>query len=201
MNRSFLFHRFLMAGLLLGLAGCGDPRAVALPLEYPDGTPVRTVQGEPVMAGYQTYGSATHANATAIYEMAKPASCLTCAQVGAVVSEPSTLRQATGVLGTASIGAGAVMTGIGVMDYGAAARGGKLRDETNINQNTSTSTRTSTNTSQAQSSWSRASSYGDRHNDGYDNHNNWDDRRGDRSDSWGDHRRDRDQDGSHDGWW
>ena len=108
------------------LVGCGDPRAVLLPLQYPDGSPVTTKKGEPVMAGYQTFGTAMHANTTALYERAAPPTCATCAKIGAVVSEPSTLRQTTGVLGTAAFGTGAVMTGIGVMDYGEAAGDGKL---------------------------------------------------------------------------
>lgn len=127
--------RLVIIGIVGALSGCSEPRAVMLPLEYPDGTPVTTTNGEPAMAGYQTYGSSTHARATALYEQARPPSCATCARVGAVVTEPSVLRQATGVLGTAAIGTGAVMTGIGVMDYGAAARENKLG--TNISQNNS----------------------------------------------------------------
>ena len=68
------------------------------------------------MAGYQTYGSAIHANATALYASPKPATCTTCSQIGAVVSEPSVLRQATGVLEASTLGAGAVMTGVGIMN-------------------------------------------------------------------------------------
>ena len=110
------------------LSGCGEPRAVMLPLQYPDGTLVTTRGGEPLMAGYQTYGSAVHANTTALYESAKPPTCATCAKVGTVVTEPSVLRQATGVFETATIGAGAVMTGVGIMDNGAGS--------TDISQNT-----------------------------------------------------------------
>ncbi len=117
----------VLGGILLSLAGCaGDPRAVALPLTYPDGSPVTTAKGEAVLAGYQTHGSATHSNATAIYERARPPTCATCAKVGAVVSEPSTLRQATGVLGSATMGTGAILSGIGAMEYGFAAEEGKL---------------------------------------------------------------------------
>lgn len=115
------------------LAGCGEPRAMLLPLQYPDGTPVRSVAGEPVMAGYQTYGSTLHPNATALYEKPRPPTCTSCARVSAVVTEPSTLRQITGVLGTSAMSAGAVMTGIGMMEYGDAASEGKLG--TNVIQN------------------------------------------------------------------
>ncbi|MDD4617031.1 MAG: hypothetical protein PHW76_07985 [Alphaproteobacteria bacterium] len=112
--------------LLLSLAACGDPRAVVLPLTYPDGSLVTTAKGEPVLAGFQTYGSSTHSNATALYDRARPPTCATCARLGAVVSEPSTIRQATNVLGATTMGAGAVMTGVGMMDYGIAAGEGKL---------------------------------------------------------------------------
>ena len=87
------------------------------------------------MAGYQTYGSSVHGNVTALYESAKPPGCATCARVGTVVSEPSILRQATGILGASTMGAGAVMAGVGAMDYGEAAADGKLGN--NITQNTS----------------------------------------------------------------
>ena len=136
-NNRFFLKSLIAIGLMGTLAGCGEPRAVMLPLEYPDGSPVRTTQGEPVMAGYQTYGTAMHANATALYESAKPPTCATCARVGAVVSEPSTLRQVTGVVGTAAVSSGTVMMGLGAMDYGQAAIDGKLG--TNVSQNTSVS--------------------------------------------------------------
>jgi len=122
----------LVIGMVGGLAGCGDSRAVLLPLQYPDGTPVQTEAGDAVMAGYQTYGSPVHANATALYENAAPTSCVTCARVVGVVSEPSVLRQATGLLGASTVGAGAVMGGLGVMNYGNAAEEGKLG--TNVTQ-------------------------------------------------------------------
>jgi hypothetical protein len=109
---------------------------VLLPLEYPDGTAVKTAAGDPVMAGYQTYGSNIHANATALYASAAPTSCLTCAHVVGVVSEPSVLRQATGLLGASTVGAGAVMGGYGVMNYGNAAADGKLG--TNVVQSSNT---------------------------------------------------------------
>ncbi len=143
---------------LLGvLAGCGEPRAVMLPLQYPDGSAVTNMKGEPVMAGYQTYGSAMHANATALYESARSPSCATCARVGAVVSEPSNLRQITGVLGTGAVGAGTVMGGIGAMDYGTAAREGKLG--TNVTQSSSaTQSSTATQSSSSASAASAAAS-------------------------------------------
>ena len=120
---------------ILGLAACaGEPRAVLLPLQYPDGTPVQTMAGDAVMAGYQTYGSPMHANATALYANAAPTTCLTCAKVVGIVSEPSDLRQATGLLGASTVGAGAVMGGLGAMNYGNAALDGKLG--TNVNQTT-----------------------------------------------------------------
>jgi hypothetical protein len=122
----------LVIGIVGGLAGCGDSRAVLLPLQYPDGTPVQTEAGDAVMAGYQTYGSPVHANATALYENAAPTSCVTCARVVGIVSEPSVLRQATGLLGASTVGAGAVMGGLGVMNYGNAAEEGKLG--TNVTQ-------------------------------------------------------------------
>jgi hypothetical protein len=120
-----------------------------LPLEYPDGSPVTTMRGEPVMAGYQTYGTAMHANATALYDRAAPANCIRCARIGAVVSEPSNLRQLTGVLGTATVGAGAVMTGLGVMNYGNAAEEGKLG--TNIAQNSTVNQNSNLNQSSSYS--------------------------------------------------
>jgi hypothetical protein len=121
-------------GFIAVLAGCAsEPRAVLLPLQYPDGTPVQTTDGDAVMAGYQTYGSNLHANATALYESAQPTSCMTCAHVTAIVSEPSVLRQATGILGASTVGAGAVMSGVGTMNYGSAALDGKLQD--NVVQN------------------------------------------------------------------
>jgi hypothetical protein len=125
----------LALGILGGLVGCDEPRAVLLPLQYPDGTPVQTMAGDPVMAGYQTYGSPVHANATALYETAASTACVTCARLGAVVSEPSVLRQATGFLGASTVGAGAVMAGVGAMNYGNAAEDGKLG--TNVTQNVS----------------------------------------------------------------
>ncbi len=138
-------HSFLLilvsCGMASALVACGEPRAVMLPLQYPDGTMVTTAKGEPVMAGYQTYGSSMHANATALYENAKPPTCVTCAKLSAVVTEPSVLRQVTGVLGTTTIGAGAVMTGVGVMDYGIAAGEGKLGS--NITQNSTVSQQSS----------------------------------------------------------
>jgi hypothetical protein len=121
---------FGVAVLATLLAGCGEPRAVLLPLQYPDGTPVTTKGGEPLMAGYQTYGSSVHANTTALYQTAKPPTCATCAKVGMVVTEPSVLRQATGVLGAATFGAGAVMAGVGIMDNG-------VSSTTNVNQTAS----------------------------------------------------------------
>lgn len=131
-------NNLILLGVVGALTGCaGPPRAVMLPLQYPDGTYVKTTSGETAMAGYQTDGSSTHARAIALYEQARPPSCATCARVGAVVTEPSVLRQATGVLGTATIGAGAVMTGVGVMDYGIAAKEGKL--DTNVSQNSESS--------------------------------------------------------------
>lgn len=120
--------------LLIMMAGCGEPRAVMLPLQYPNGTAVKTVNGEPVMAGFQTYGSAMHPNATALYEQAKPATCADCAHLGAVVSEPSVFRQTTGIIGATAVGTGSIMTGIGVLDYGHAAEDGKLG--TTVTQNT-----------------------------------------------------------------
>ncbi len=144
------FSNPLMAVIVLGaLASCGEPRAVMLPLQYPNGASVTTTTGEPLMAGFQTYGSPMHANATALYEQAKAPSCATCARIGAVVSEPSNVRQITGVVGTAAIGSGAVMTGIGVMEYGHAAADGKLKD--NITQN-STSTSGASSKSSSKSS-------------------------------------------------
>jgi hypothetical protein len=137
-EQNYFFSKCVIVSLVAGmLSGCaqGEPRAVMLPLEYPDGTPVTTRSGQSLMAGYQTYGSITHSNATALYEQARPATCTTCARVGAVVTEPSTLRQATGLLGTTTSGAGAVMTGVGVMDYGIAAGEGKLRDNYTDNSN------------------------------------------------------------------
>jgi len=89
-EQNYFFSKCLIVSLMAGmLAGCaqGEPRAVMLPLEYPDGTPVTTRSGQSLMAGYQTYGSITHSNATALYEQARPASCSTCARIGAVVTE------------------------------------------------------------------------------------------------------------------
>ena len=134
------FRQFIALQTLILLAACGEPRAVMLPLQYPDGSPVRTVGGEPVMAGYQTYGSAMHSNATALYDRAAPATCATCAHLGAVVSEPSVLRQATGVLGASTLGAGAVMGGLGAMNYGTAAMEGRVG--TNVTTNSSNSNTT-----------------------------------------------------------
>ncbi len=146
MNRLSVLSNGLPAFVLLGvLVGCSEPRAVVLPLQYPNGAPVRATTGEPLMAGFHTYGSPMHANATAIYEQAKTPSCATCARVGAVVTEPSAVRQITGVVGTAAIGSGAVMTGIGVMEYGHAAGRGKLQD--NVSQTTSSSAGAQSNTS------------------------------------------------------
>jgi hypothetical protein len=135
-------HRLVLKGLVVvGIVGtltsCGEPRAVMLPLHYPDGSQVTTVRGEPIMAGYQTYGSSIHANTTALYEKAKPPTCVSCARVGAVVSEPSIVRQTTGFIGSASVGTGAVMTGIGAMRYGEAAQSGELADNTYINNQSS----------------------------------------------------------------
>lgn len=76
MDRDLSFlKKAVLVGLVGMLAGCGEPRAVMLPLQYPDGSSVKTTKGEPVMAGYQTYGSSTHANATALYESARPPTC------------------------------------------------------------------------------------------------------------------------------
>lgn len=142
MNIVRLFSSSLASVIALAsLTSCGEPRAVMLPLQYPNGASVTTTTGEPLMAGYQTYGSPMHANATALYEQAKPPTCATCARLGAVVSEPSNVRQITGVVGTAAIGSGAVMTGIGVMKYGNAAEEGKLQD--NVTQKTTTTSKSS----------------------------------------------------------
>ncbi len=157
--------KILALTIFLGtLAGCGEPRAVMLPLEYPDGSAVTNMRGEPVMAGFQTYGSAMHANATAIYESARSPKCATCARVGAVVSEPSTFRQATGFIGTGAVGAGTVMGGIGAMDYGDAAHDGKLRSNvsTNVSNDSSSSSQASAGASAAASAAaaSNAAGYG-----------------------------------------
>jgi hypothetical protein len=126
------------------------------------------------MAGYQTYGTAMHANATALYDQAKPASCVTCAKVGAVISEPSNFRQATGLLSSATVGAGAVMTGVGVMDYGTAARDGKLQNITN-NSNYASNNASATSSSRSNatsSSRSNAQNYNYNENNNYNQNYN-----------------------------
>ncbi|MDR3424667.1 MAG: hypothetical protein P4M13_06260 [Alphaproteobacteria bacterium] len=149
MKKFCFLSKGLIAVAITGmLAACGDQRAVLLPLQYPDGSQVTTSYGDPVMAGYQTYGSATHANATALYEQARPATCATCAKLGAVVTEPSDLRQITGFVGASTVGAGAIMVGAGTMDYGDAAERGKLADNMNVN-NGSASNSTSSNSNKS----------------------------------------------------
>jgi hypothetical protein len=158
--------------MVCALAACGEPRAVMLPLEYPDGSAVQTASGVPVMAGYQTYGTAFHANATALYVRAAPVNCIACAHVGTVVTEPSIVRQTTGVLGASTVGAGAVMGGLGAMNYGNAALDGKLG--TNV-------TNTSSNSSSSSAQDDRGH-YPQPHDDHYAH---YDDRRGYGGNGWG----------------
>jgi hypothetical protein len=161
-------HALFSIGVLSILAACGEPRAVMLPLQYPDGSAVVSHGGEPIMAGYQTYGTAMHGNATALYDRAAPATCTTCTHVGMVVSEPSNFRQVTGLLGVSTVGAGAVMGGLGMMTYGNAAEEGKLG--TNVSQNDSSqnsissqSSSSSQSSASLQNSISSQNSFSDRH--------------------------------------
>lgn len=124
--------KFKLAGAILlaaTMAACAKPGMQFREAQLPDGSPVKTANGEGVVCGMRTTGgSMTDANYDAVTQPT-PVSQAAQAQIVSTVAAPTVLQQTTGAVTGLAVGAGNVMGGIAAINYSDAVAAGKLKPE------------------------------------------------------------------------